>query len=309
MKLFFNYSFLLLMLFSCKSKTTETATEITEPETPVTVTAISNEPMEEFVELNATSSYLQKWSVKSNINGYLQSANVQLNKNVGAGQVLYTVKTKEAKSIGNTINILDSSFRFTGTNRITAATGGFISQIDHQNGDYVQDGEQLAVITDTRSFVFLLDLPYELRPFLTDKRSLEMVLPDGEKLTGTISGNMPAMDSASQTQRIILKVNAPHPIPENLIAKVKIIKSSKPNAVSLPRTAVLTDETQGEFWIMKMLNDSIAVKVPVKKGIEANDRVEIVSPAFSPGDKVLITGNFGLGDTARVKIISPEKKD
>jgi multidrug efflux pump subunit AcrA (membrane-fusion protein) len=309
MKLFFTCCSLCLVLFSCKNRATDAAAETPDPETPVTVTAISNEPMEEYVELNATSTYLQKWSVKSNINGYLQSANVQLNKNVGAGQVLYTVKTKEAKSIGNTINILDSSFKFTGTSRITAAAGGFISQIDHQNGDYVQDGEQLAVITDTRSFVFLLDLPYELRSFIQDKRSLDMLLPDGEKLTGSISGNMPSMDSASQTQRVILKVNTPHPIPENLIAKVKIIKSSKANAFSLPKAAILTDETQGEFWIMKMLNDSIAVKIPVKKGIETNDRVEILSPAFSPADKVLVTGNYGLGDTARVKITNPEKKD
>lgn len=309
MRSFFTYCAFCIVLFSCNSKSTGTIEAIPDPETPVTVTAISNEAMEEYVELNATSTYLQKWSVKSTINGYLQSANVQLNKYVGAGQVLYTVKTKEAKSIGNTINILDSTFKFTGTNRITAAAGGFISQIDHQNGDYVQDGEQLALITDTRSFVFLLDLPYELRPFLSDKRSLEMVLPDGEKLIGTITGNMPAMDSASQTQRVILKVNTSHAIPENLIAKVKIIKSAKANAFSLPKAAVLTDETQGEFWVMKMMNDSVAVKVPVKKGIETNERVEILSPPFSPADKVLVTGNYGLGDTARVKIIIPEKKD
>ena len=298
----------IIVLFSCKGKTAEHTEAVADPETPVTVTAISNENMEEYVELNATSTYLQKWSVKSNLNGYLQSANVQLNKYVGAGQVLYTVKTKEARSIGNTINILDSSFRFTGTNRITASAGGFISQIDHQSGDYVQDGEQLALITDTRSFVFLLDLPYELRPYMAGKTSLDMILPDGEKLIGVISGNMPAMDSASQTQRVILKVGTSHALPENLIAKVKIIKSSKANASSLPKAAILTDETQSDFWVMKMLNDSIAVKVPVKKGIETNERAEIISPPFTAEDKILVSGNYGLGDTARVKIISPVKE-
>ena len=34
-----------------------------------------------------------------------------------------------------------------------------------------------------------------------------MILPDGEKIkTGIISGTMPGMDPAAQTQRIILKV-------------------------------------------------------------------------------------------------------
>lgn len=308
MKTIISYCLVFFLLFSCNNKVTKEE-EKADPETPVTITNVSNEEMEDFVELNATSTYLQKWSVKSTLNGYLQSANVELNKYVGRGQTLYTVKTKEAKSIGNSINILDSSFKFTGTNRISAATSGFISQIDHQNGDYVQDGEQLAVITDVKSFVFLLDMPYELRPFMLNKKTLDMVLPDGEKLVGTISGNMPSMDSVSQTQRIILKVNAGHPIPENLIAKVKVVKSSKSNAVSLPKAAILTDETQGEFWVMKMLNDSTAVKVTVKKGIETNERVEILSPSFSSADKVLVTGNYGLGDTAKVKIINSEKKE
>jgi multidrug efflux pump subunit AcrA (membrane-fusion protein) len=297
------YCLVLALCFSCKTKEVQQEAEATDASTPVAITSISREPMEEYVELNATSAFLQKWFVRANATGYLQTANVQLNKYVTSGQVLFTVKTKEAESIGNTIKVLDSTFKFSGENNIKANQSGFISQINHQQGDYVQDGEQLAVITDTKSFVFLLDLPYELRPYILNKKTLEMVLPDGEKLTGTISGNMPSMDITSQTQNIILRVNSSHPIPENLIAKVKVVKSSRSNIISLPKTAVLTDETQSEFWVMKMINDSTAAKVIIRKGIETTDKIEIVSPVFSTNDKILITGNYGLSDTAKVKII------
>jgi hypothetical protein len=228
---------------------------------------------------------------------------VQLNKQVSSGQLLYTVKTKEAQSIGNSISILDSTFKFSGINNIKANGSGFISQINHQSGDYVQDGDQLAVITDTKSFVFLLDMPYELRPFVMNKKSLEMVLPDGEKLVGTISGNMPTMDAGSQTQSIILKVNSSHALPENLIAKVRVVKSFKGNANSLPKGAVLTDETQSEFWVMRLINDSVAAKTPITKGLETGERVEVLSPVFSAKDKILLTGNYGLSDTANVQIV------
>lgn len=297
------YILMLTMFVSCKSRQVEPEEEIPDVKTPVTVTGTSNEPMEEYVELNASSSYMQKWIVSANATGYLQSANVQLNQNVGKGQTLFTIKTKEAESIGNSINVLDSSLKFSGVNGIKANGSGFISQINHQNGDYVQDGEQLAVITDTKSFVFLLDMPYELRPFVINKKSLEMILPDGEKLLGTITGNMPTMDASSQTQGVILKVSTNHALPENLIAKVRVLKSFKGNANSVPKSALLTDETQDEFWVMKMINDSIAVKVPVKKGIETGDRIEILSPAFSITDRVLVTGNYGLNDTAKVQIV------
>lgn len=294
----------LLFLLCCKSKEVQTDEgDKTEVQTPVTVTSVSHEPMEDYVELNATSTFLQKWDVKANITGYLQTANVQLNQPVTKGEILYTVKTKEAESIGNTISILDSTLKFTGINKIPAVASGFISQVNHQAGDYVQEGESLALITDTRSFVFLLDMPYELRPYVMNKKSLEMILPDGEKLNGVISGTMPGMDPASQTQKLILKVNAPHFLPENLIAKVKMVKSEKNNTASLPKSALLTDETQSEFWVMKMIDSSTAVKVPVTKGIETGDKVEILSPPFSPNDKIVVTGNYGLPDTAKVKIV------
>ena len=59
MQKLFNCYFLLLLLASCKSNDTSREEEITA-RTPVTVTAISNEPLQEYVDLNATSSFLQK---------------------------------------------------------------------------------------------------------------------------------------------------------------------------------------------------------------------------------------------------------
>jgi len=298
------FVFVLGVCFSCKhvEKTpAEAAPEAVQ--TPVTVTGISTEPLAEYIELNATSAFMQKNYIKANANGYLQSNFTQPGQYVNKGQVLFTIKTKEAQSIGNAVNQLDSSFKFSGTNAIRAGENGFITQLNHQAGDYVPDGEQLAVVSDMNSFAFLLELPYELRPYLQNKKTVALTLPDGEKLTGTIAGSLPSVDPSSQTQSIFIKVNAGHPIPENLVAKVSIPKTLKNNTVSLPKAAVLTDETQSEFWIMKMIDSSTAVKVVVKKGMETRDRVEILTPPLSPADKILLTGNYGLADTAKVKII------
>ncbi|HKB44925.1 MAG TPA: hypothetical protein VKC90_11070, partial [Chitinophagaceae bacterium] len=155
---------------------------------------------------------------------------------------------------------------------------------------------------DLGSFVFILNLPYELRPYVLNKRTVELLLPDGKTMTGIISSAMPVVDSASQTQNIIIKINDKN-LPTNLIAKVKVVKTEKPSAVSLPKQSVLSDETQTKFWVMKVTDDSTAVKVPVTKGIEINDRIEIISPPFSASDKFLLTGNYGLADTAKIKIV------
>jgi multidrug efflux pump subunit AcrA (membrane-fusion protein) len=307
MKNFRKFTYWILFLLStcfvsCKPAAKPEAEPAVDARTPVTVATVSSEPLTEYVELNAVSAFLQKSYVKATANGYLQTVDAHLGKYVEKGSLLFQLKTKEAQSIGNSISVLDSSLKFSGMINIKANDHGYITQLNHQTGDYVQDGEQLAAISDMSSFVFLLNLPYELRPLLVNKKSVELILPDGEKLNGQIASYMPTVDSASQTQSIVIKVNPSHSIPENLIAKVRIIKTAKTKAISLPKAAVLSNETQDDFWVMKMIDSSTAVKVPIKKGIETADRVEVVTPPFSLNDKILISGNYGLPDTAKVKI-------
>jgi multidrug efflux pump subunit AcrA (membrane-fusion protein) len=300
--------FFALLIYSCQSKKTETAAE-EEPEiiTPVTITTVNTDPMAEYIELNATSTFQQKAYVKASANGYITAVNVQINKMSSANQTAFVLKTKEAQSIGNTINLLDTSFRFSGIINIKAGTTGYVSELNHQAGDYVQEGEQLAVISDIRSFVFILNLPYELRPYIINKEFVELLLPDGKSLIGHVSSMAPVVDSASQTQNIILTVND-KTLPINLIAKVRVTKNAKQSTISLPKQSVLSDETQTSFWVMKVTDSTTAVKIPVTKGMEISDRIEILTPQFSASDRFLLTGNYGLPDTAKIKIIEQSKE-
>ncbi len=290
-------------LISCGADSASTAEPVPDAGIPVTVTTISVGPLAESVELNATSVFQLKTFIKANATGYLQSVNAQLGNYINKGQQVFVIKTKEAEALGNTINALDSSFRFTGLVHIKSPGSGYVTTLNYRNGDYVQDGEQLAIISDRNSFVFLLDLPYELKPFLTGNKNIQLKLPDGTQLNGYVASLMPTVDPVSQTQGIVIKVNGNQQIPEGLIAKVVLVKKSKSNAVSLPKEAVLTDEVQGEFWMMKLIDSVTAVKVAVKKGLENGSSVEILSPVFSMNDKILLTGNYGLSDTARVTVL------
>ncbi len=312
MKIFNNKSLLFItscvfLIASCKQKDSTVGAEEDAPliRTPVTVTSMSYDPIEEYIELNATSAFLQKSYVKSNINGYVKKVNIKLGDFVNSGKTLFVLKTKEAEAIGNSVNRLNPDFKFSGVNAIPANERGYIAELNHQAGDYVQDGEQLAVISNAKSFMFVMNVPYEDKPYVTTGKEVQLILPDGERLLGTIQATMPQMDSVSQTQAVSVKINSSQSIPQNLVAKVRIVKVSKTVAASLPKQAVLSDETLSEFWVMKMIDDTTAVKVPVKTGIETGDKIEILSPDFSPKDRMLLSGNYGLPDTALV--IVPKK--
>jgi multidrug efflux pump subunit AcrA (membrane-fusion protein) len=270
---------------------------------PVTVTNVSDSTMVEYTTLNATSSFMQKNFVKSNTNGYIQKSYAVIGHYVNKGQTVFTVITKEAQSIGNTVHALDPSLKFSGVNKIVAPEHGYITQLNHQVGDYVQDGEQLAVISDRSSFAFVMQLPFEMEGTVKTGQDVQLTLPNVQLVNGKVSSFMPSVDTASQTQGVVIKIADNSTIPENLIAKARVIKTEKENTLSLPKSAVLSNETQTAFWVMKMIDTATAVKVLVTKGIEVGDRVEILSPKFSPQDKIVVTGNYGLRDTAKVKVV------
>lgn len=293
----------MITIAACSAPDDSVADQTVAVVSPVQVTGITHVPLTEYIEFTAISSYQQKSYVKANINGYVQFVNASVGFRVAKGTVLFKLITKEAKAIGNAVNKLDPAFQFSGVSGIRADQPGYITAVSHQKGDYVQDGEALAVISNQSSFAFLLDLPYEFNQLAFRGQSVALVLPDGKSLSGTITGSLPTVDSLAQTQRMIIKVNVATSIPEGLVARARLIKTSRPNAQVLPKSAILTNETEDEFWVMKMINDSTAVKIPVKKGIENAKYIEVISPAFNLKDRIVSVGNYGIADTAKVKVL------
>lgn len=287
----------------CHPAEKEAPEETVAAVTPVTIDSVKYGPISDSLELNATSTYLQNSYVKSIASGYIKSVYVKPGDFVNSGKVLFTLETKESAAIGETISSLDSSFKFSGLITIQAKGHGYITQLNHQIGDYVQDGEQLAVISDQNSFVFILNMPYENRNIVLANKTVSLSLPDGTRLTGTIGTVFPNVDSLTQTEGVTIRVSANHPIPQNLIAKVHILRSSKKETQTVAKAAVLTNDAQTSFWVMKLIDSTTAVKVPVQKGVEFPDRIEITDPVFKRSDQILISGNYGLADTAKVSIV------
>ena len=267
---------------------------------PVTVSSLHTGRMVSYLELSATSAFLFKASVKAPVTGYIENMFINQGDAVKNNRLLFTVKTREASAI---MNDSLNSLKFRGVVDVNAAIAGIISTIEHPKGDYVAEGDQLCQIAVPESFVFILDIPFELSQSLKLNTRCEIVLPDSHSLLGIIKSRFPSMAGSSQTERFIVRLSESVSLPENLIAKIRILKESVENAVSLPKSSILTDETMQNYWVMKLINDSTAVKVLVTTGISEKNYVQIKMPVFKDSDLFLSSGNYGLGDTANVKVI------
>jgi biotin carboxyl carrier protein len=268
---------------------------------PVTVSHVRTGQMLSYMELSATSAFLFKAAVKAPATGYIDDILINQGDAVGKSQPLLSIKTKEAAAI---MNDSLNSMNFSGIITVKAATSGLIASIGHTRGDYVAEGDQLCEIAITESFVFILDVPFEMSGFIRLHSPCEIILPDSQSLKGVIKTSFPSMAVNSQTERFIVKLAEPKSLPENLTSKIRIIKESVNSAVSLPKSCILTDETMQQFWVMKLINDSMAVKVPVTTGITEGENVQVTRPLFSTSDLFLASGNYGLGDTVYVKVVN-----
>ena len=292
---------MILFSASCKHRTA-TSEEVTQVRTPFTITPVTLKAVTSTVDLPAVTTFMNKSIIRASTAGTIEKISITTGDFVTAGQLLFIIRTRESTAMGNS-SMSDTSLSFKGRINIISHKEGVISSISYQKGDFVQEGDELAVVSEQNSMVFILDVPFELDKYIEKNRNCTIVLPDNRKINGSITGKLPEMDMQSQTVRYVIKPISPGRLPANLIGTVSLVRSTNNKAIVLPKRAVLGDETQTKFWVMKLINDSVAIKINVSKGFESNDEVEITDPLFTATDRIILTGNYGLPDTARITII------
>ncbi len=290
----------IIMLDGCHSPKAGQADAI-EAKTPVTVVSPLIMDIRETIEFPARTTYLVKNTVRSYITGTIEKIAARQGDRVSKGSLLFVLRTREASALQGSLSG-DSSLAFKGDVNVYSPTDGIVSTVFHQGGDFVQEGDELVLLSDPRSLVFILEAPFETSKYVEKTKSCSLTLPDNTVIRGSIRGKLPEMNAQNQTVSYIVNPEIRQQLPENLIASAAVPKNTKTGAIVLPKPAVLGNETLTDFWVMKVLNDSTAVKVPVTKGIETGNEVEITDPEFLPSDRIILTGNYGLPDTVSIII-------
>ena len=290
-------------LIGCKTAPKELdEKEILNPKSIVEVVSVKYGTVDDELVLSATTVYLKRNVVTATIPAFITNVRVKLGDAVNKGDILYELESKERRALGNTSK-LDTSLVNFGLIKIKASASGIISTLDKQQpGDYVLEGTQLCTIAESSDLAFQVNVPYEFVSYTKPGSICVIQLPDSSIHQAEFTKALTAMNALAQTQTILAKVKDNLFLPENMIVKVSIVKGSPSNKQILPKTCILSDEMMKEFWVMKLINDSTAIKIPVIVGNKNTINSEVISPQFNPNDKIIISGNYGLADTALVKI-------
>jgi len=305
MKKLINYLLLFcIVLFSACKNNHETAVETRiTPKTPVTVVNIKTGNIADDLDLFGTTIYLKRNIVSASIPGFITAVYPKLGDKVNKGDVLYILQSKESRALGNGASEVDSSLVNFGVIKVKAPATGVISTLDKQQpGDYVLEGTQLCTIAESSDLVFQVNVPYEYTSYTQTGTTCTVILPNNKSFEATFTKALTMMNAMAQTQTILAKSKSAILLPENMIVKVVIQKKSASDKQILPVSCVLSDEMMQEFWVMKLINDSTAVKIPVEIGSKNTKSIEILSPQFNENEQIISTGNYGLPDTALISI-------
>ena len=294
---------LLFFILSCKKSKDSGGADSSSAILQVRTTHVKTGKISELTELNATSQYLKEHLINAPVSGYVTKANCLKGTLVSEGETLFEIKTREARALGQTPENITGRLDFKGITDIKVNMPGYIAQVFHQEGDFVAEGESLVSIKEISSLVFVLDLPYEWNRHISKNKLLRLGLPDKRIIQGKVETISRQVDPVSQTQKVYIKLPLQENIPEGLVAKVFLPIMTKTNVQILPREAVLSNETETIFWVMKMVGDSMAVRITVEPGLKNRDSLEIDRPVFSPNDEILTSGNYAVPDTVMVKVI------
>jgi RND family efflux transporter MFP subunit len=177
---------------------------------------------------------------------------------------------------------------------VIAPVTGFVAKRYMDPGAWVSQQAPVASVVDISSLRLVVNVvERDLRVVTVgDAASVEVDAYPGEKFAGRIARVAPVLDPATRTAEMEVEVsNQDNRLKPGMYARIILTIDERSSALTIPRPALVDFESKRGVWIPAA--DGKVQFVPVELGIEASDRVEILS-GLKEGDTVVVTGATAL---------------
>lgn len=186
---------------------------------------------------------------------------------------------------------LTQSKKATPTTTFYSTAGGYITQLDIREGDYVMEGGTIVKLADL-SALWAEAQVYTSQMAEVNSNSIAIVqLPDfdNKEIKGKIEFVNPEINP--DTRINLIRISIPNPgnqLKPGMPAYV-LLKSPQRKSLTLPIDAVIRDGKGATVWVQTGKNTFKSVMV--QAGLESGDRIEIKS-GLKEGDIVVLTGAY-----------------
>jgi translation initiation factor IF-1 len=298
---FLTISVISLFLCACSSRQHIQEEEVTA-KSDVKISSPIVLPANHLVNYMAVTRYMQANDIRTQVTGIVRQINCVLAGTITAGEPLFIIQPQEAAALQR--SKFSSQILNALSDTVFAHISGQVKNLNVQVGDFVQSGDVLASCIRANSMRIIVYIPVERATMVEKFKNCRILLPDGSAIAGHISGKLPSAESQDQTQAYIVEPSKNITLAENINLSVQFTAEQSPDGLFVPESAVLGNEEQTSFWVMKLANDSTCIKVPVSKGLEQDSLVQVLGSGLTISDAVMSEGGYGLADSARVHVVN-----
>lgn len=291
----------LFVATGCKQnpgKSDASALRLPLPDVTVTTPVKKNKII--YITFQAISRYLQSVNFRARTSGVVTTVFVSPGDEIKIHQPLFIVKPMEMSALEGAGALSDNLINSRDT--IFSDQLAFTDQVLVQKGDYVQPGSLLATAWIESSLAAVTYVPFPRVPLIKKNSPCTVEIPGKRDVSSYFQKQLFLADNITQTQPYVVPLPPKLKIAGNMNLLVKFKVKEIRDGIFLPRKAILTNEEETSFWIMKMVNDTTAVKIPVTLGWQGKKQIQILSNRVGITDRVITEGVYGLPDTAYVKI-------
>ncbi|GAB3516761.1 efflux RND transporter periplasmic adaptor subunit [Pseudoxanthomonas daejeonensis] len=186
---------------------------------------------------------------------------------------------------------------------VTAPISGVVALRSIKPGNFVQINTPIFRIVDDSRLEATLNVPE--RELATMKPGQPVLLQvdalPGRTFEGVVDRVAPVVDAGSGTFRVISTFTGGNTLQPGMFGRIRIDYDQRPDALVVPRVALLDDGEPAVF----VIREGKAARVPVKVGYVDGEWIE-VREGVKTGDQVVTAGKVALREGSAVQVIGGE---
>ncbi len=185
---------------------------------------------------------------------------------------------------------------------ILSPTDGFVGKRTLDPGAFAGANTPVVSVVDIRSVRLIANLVEKDFRRVTPgvEAMVEVDAFPGETFGGKVSRVSPVFDAATRTAGLEIEVPNPgYRLKPGMYARVRLTVDRRPNALTVPRNAVV--DTEGKRGVFLVDDGNVARLNIVRTGLQDSEKVEILE-GLNDGQRVITTGAIALRNGDRVQL-------
>jgi membrane fusion protein (multidrug efflux system) len=182
---------------------------------------------------------------------------------------------------------------------IRAPISGTITLRSIKRGDLVNPNQPLFEITDFDSLIAEIFVPEKDISRVDTDSTARLTGPDGKTVVegAEVARLAPVVDPRTGTVKVTIGIPKDDALRPGMFVDVELVVDEKSDAVLLPRRALVYDND--EPYAFKLTDGDKVKRIRVEPVVEDRQYIE-PKRGFEAGDKVVVAGQVGLKDGAKV---------